>query len=50
MKYKDNLTLARNLAKKQHADRDYYDNMVNKLEKMLNFYEKLKVWKEVSEE
>ena len=50
LKYKDNITLARNLAKKQYADHDYYNNMVSKLEKMLNFYEKLKVWKEASKE
>ena len=50
LRYKDNITLARNLAKKQYADHDYYEIMVGRLEKMLNFYEKLKVWKEVSEE
>ena len=46
LRYKDNITLARNLAKKQYADRDYYEKMVNQLEKMLHFYENLKVWKE----
>ena len=46
LRYKDNITLARNLAKKQYADYDYYSNMVNRLEKMLHFYEDLKVWKE----
>ena len=45
-RYKESITLARNLAKKQYADRDYYEIMVNKLEKMLHFYENLKVWKE----
>ena len=50
IRYKDNLALAQNLAKKQYADHDYYDKMVSKLEKMLNFYQNLKVWKEVSEE
>ncbi len=46
LRYKENLTLARNLAKKQYADHDYYEKMVSKLEKMLNFYQNLKVWKE----
>ena len=46
LRYKESITLARNLAKKQYADREYYEKMVNKLEKMLYFYENLKVWKE----
>ena len=46
LRYKENITLARNLANKQFADRDYYEIMVSKLEKMLHFYENLKVWKE----
>ena len=50
LRYKDNITLARNLAKKQYADHNYYENMVNRLEKMLTFYENLKVWRELSEE
>ncbi len=46
LRYKDNITFARNLAKNQHADYGYYEKMVSRLEKMLNFYENLKVWKE----
>jgi len=46
LKYKDSITLAKNLAKKHYADHDYYSIMVNRLEKMLHFYENLKVWKE----
>jgi len=49
IKYKENLTLAQKLAINQHADYEYYDKMVSRLEKMLNFYENLKVWKENSE-
>ncbi len=45
LRYEENLTLARNLAKKQYADHEYYEKMVSRLEKMLIFYEKLKVWK-----
>ena len=40
LKYKENITLARNLAKNQF---DYYEKMVSKLEKMLHFYENLKL-------
>ncbi len=46
LRYKENLTLARNLAKKQYADHDYYEKMVSRLEKMLHFYENLKAWRE----
>ena len=50
LRYKDDITLARNLAKKQYSDHVYYEEMLSRLEKMLNFYEKLRVWKDVSEE
>ncbi len=50
LRYKDDITLARNLAKKQYADHSYYEKMVSRLERMLNFYENLKVWEELSEE
>ena len=49
VKYKENLTLAQKLANNQYADHDYYDKRVSRLEKMLIFYENLKVWKENSE-
>ncbi len=49
LRYEENLTLARNLAKKQYADHEYYEKMVSRLEKMLIFYENLKIWKENSE-
>jgi len=45
LRYEENLTLARNLAKKQYADHEYYEKMVSRFEKMLIFYENLKVWK-----
>ena len=47
-KYKENLTLALKLANNQYADHEYYEKMVNKLEKMLLFYENLRSWKESS--
>ena len=42
-KYKENLTLAQNLANNQYADHEYYEDIVSRLEKMLIFYENLKV-------
>ena len=49
VKYRENLTLALKLANNQYADHEYYEKMVSRLEKMLNFYENLKAWKENSE-
>ena len=46
VKYRENLTLAQNLSRNQYADREYYEKMVNRLEKMLTFYMNLKVWEE----
>ena len=49
VKYRENLTLALKLANNQYVDHEYYEKMVNRLEKMLIFYENLKKWKENSE-
>jgi hypothetical protein len=49
LQYKNSLVLAQRLVKNQHADRDYYEDMINRLERMLRFYENLKMWKEISE-
>jgi hypothetical protein len=49
IKFKENLSLAQKLASNQYADHEYYDKMVSRLEKMLIFYENLKVWEEESE-
>ena len=48
LQYKNSLALAQRLVKNQHADRDYYEDMISRLEKMLKFYENLKMWKEIS--
>ncbi len=45
VKYKENLTLALKLANNQYADHEYYEKMVSRLEKVLTFYENLRVWK-----
>ncbi len=39
--YKKDITIAKKLAKSEVMDREYYDLIASKLEKMLNFYEKL---------
>ena len=49
LRYKENLTLALKLVNNQYADHEYYEFIVRRLEKMLFFYENLKVWKENSE-
>ena len=49
-RYKNGIAIAKELSKRKHADHDYYDNLVSKFEKILKFYEDLKVWKEFSKE
>jgi len=48
LQYKNSLALAQKLVKNQYADRDYYEEMISRLERMLRFYENLKMWKEIS--
>ena len=50
LQYKNSLALAEKLVKNQHADRGYYEEMISKLERMLRFYENLKIWKVISED
>ena len=42
-RYRSEITLAKKLSQMAYADRDYYENMVNGFEKILRFYEDLKV-------
>ena len=42
LRYRKDLSLARNKAKNFYADTDYYEKMALKLEKILKFYQKLK--------
>ncbi len=49
IRYKQELTLAKELSKRKYADRDYYSELVNKFEKILKFYEDLKLWREITE-
>ena len=43
-KFKIELSIAKNLAKNQYADQDYYKEIISHLKKMILFYEKLKIW------
>jgi len=45
-KFRDELQTAKNLINNRYADRDYYKEMISHLEKMIKFYERLKLWKE----
>ena len=49
LQYKNSLALAQKLVKNQYADSDYYEEMISRLERMLRFYENLKMWNEISE-
>jgi len=40
--YKQDIAIAKNLAKSEFADQIYYNNIASKLEKILRFYESLK--------
>ena len=48
-RYKSEINLAKKLSRMAYADRDYYDNMVTKFEKILRFYEDLIVLRKNSE-
>ena len=49
-RYKNGIALAQELSKRKYADHDYYNNIISKFQRILNFYEDLKVWKEFSKE
>lgn len=48
LRYKNGIAIAKELAKNKYADHDYYDNVISKFQRILKFYEDLKVWKEFS--
>lgn len=48
MQYRTELKHAKTLAKRKYADQNQYDNLAINLEKILKFYEDLKVWKDLS--
>ncbi len=48
-RYRSEIILAKKLSRMAYADSDYYEDMVNKFEKILRFYEDLKVLRKSSE-
>jgi hypothetical protein len=49
-RYKNGIELAKELSKRKYADHDYYNDIISKFQRILKFYEDLKVWKEFSKE
>jgi len=48
LKYRNDLEAARRLAKNRFANQPYYEQMSVKLERLLKFYENLRIWNELS--
>ena len=48
-RYRNGIIAAKELSKRKHADHSYYENKISKFEKILKFYEDLKVWKDFSD-
>lgn len=48
-RYKNGITLARDLSQRRYADQKYYDNLITRFEKFLKFYKDLKIWKGLSD-
>ena len=42
-RYRSEINLAKKLSQMAYADRGYYENMINRFERILRFYEDLKV-------
>lgn len=49
LRYKKGIVAAKALSRRKYADQEYYNNLARKFEKILKFYEDLKIWKEFSE-
>ncbi len=45
-RYRNNIEIAKRLANHKYAEKEYYEDMVISLERVLKFYEKLKGWRE----
>ncbi|KKN10142.1 hypothetical protein LCGC14_1039580 [marine sediment metagenome] len=50
IRYKQEIGLARKLSIMKFADGDYYKNLINRFQKILRFYENLKLWRTFEEE
>ncbi|MFX0005183.1 MAG: hypothetical protein ACFFA7_03880 [Promethearchaeota archaeon] len=49
IRYKNSIDLAKEISTKKYADLDYYNDLISKFERILKFYEDLKLWKKYSE-
>ena len=50
LRYKNGIALAKELSKRKYADHDYYNDLITRFQKILRFYEDLRVWKEFSKD
>jgi hypothetical protein len=50
LRYKNGIAVAKERSRSKYADQDYYNNLISKFERILKFYEDLKVWREFSRE
>ncbi|MFX1391125.1 MAG: hypothetical protein ACFE9Z_13755 [Promethearchaeota archaeon] len=48
-RYKNGIAIAKQLSKNKYADHNYYNNLISRFEKILKFYEDLKVWRKYTE-
>ena len=43
LRYKNGIATAKELSRKKYADHDYYNDLISKFERILKFYEDLKI-------
>ncbi|MFX1498206.1 MAG: hypothetical protein ACFFBH_11810 [Promethearchaeota archaeon] len=48
IKYRNDLEVAKRLARNRFANQEYYEQMSIKLERLLKFYESLRIWNNFS--
>lgn len=48
-RYRHEISLAKSLSSMKHADRDYYENLIIRFERILRFYEDLKALRKVDD-
>ena len=47
-RYNQEILIAKELSKRKFAEIDYYDELISKFEKIIKFYNNLKVWNKLS--
>jgi hypothetical protein len=48
-RYRNEIDLAKKISGMKYADRDYYENLIIRFEKIIKFYEDLKIWRKITE-